>query len=134
MMHRWCNADITSTALAEMLSTWDPLSILAFFFVAYEQISLWDGKSSQSCLLCEMKLLLVFNFSYILKELKTIFLIHTSLRIRCYDSENHALKLFSNTNYLTHNMAMIQPSFTSSKWNMGENFGLKFHISYLHTP
>ena len=31
-------------------------------------------------------------------------------------------------------MAMIQPSFTSSKWNMGEIFGLKFHLSYLHTP
>ena len=28
----------------------------------------------------------------------------------------------------THNMAMIQPSFTCSKWNMGEMFGLKFHI------
>ena len=25
-------------------------------------------------------------------------------------------------------MAMIQHSFTSSKWNMGEIFGLKFHI------
>ena len=32
---------------------------------------------------------------------------------------------------LTHDMAMIQPSFTSSKWNMGEIFGLKFHLSYL---
>ena len=29
---------------------------------------------------------------------------------------------------LTHNMAMIQPSFTSSKWNMGENFGLKMIV------
>ena len=27
---------------------------------------------------------------------------------------------------LTHNMAMIQPSFTSSKWNMRKMFGLKF--------
>ena len=27
---------------------------------------------------------------------------------------------FEGKNYLTHNMAMIQPSFTSSKWNMGE--------------
>ena len=26
---------------------------------------------------------------------------------------------------LTHNMAMIQPSFTSSKWNMGDIFGQK---------
>ena len=30
---------------------------------------------------------------------------------------------------LTHDMAMIQPSFTSSKWNMVEIFGLKFHLS-----
>ena len=28
----------------------------------------------------------------------------------------------------THNMAMIQLSFTCSKWNMGEIFGLKFHL------
>ena len=34
----------------------------------------------------------------------------------------------------THNMAMIQPSFTSSKWNMCESFGLKFHLPYLHKP
>ena len=33
-------------------------------------------------------------------------------------------------NDLKHNMAMIKPSFTSSKWNMGEFFGLKFHILY----
>jgi hypothetical protein len=31
-------------------------------------------------------------------------------------------------------MAMIQPSFTSSKWNVGEIFGLKFHVSNLHAP
>ena len=30
-------------------------------------------------------------------------------------------------------MVMIQPLFTSSKWNMGENFGLKFPTSYVHT-
>ena len=35
---------------------------------------------------------------------------------------------------ITHNMTMIQPSFISSKWNMAEIFGLKFHLSYLHTP
>ena len=29
-------------------------------------------------------------------------------------------------------MDMIQPLFTCSKWNMGKNFGLKFHISYVH--
>ena len=34
---------------------------------------------------------------------------------------------------LTHDMATIQPSFSSSKWNMGEIFGFKFHLSYLHT-
>ena len=34
----------------------------------------------------------------------------------------------------TNDMAMIQLSFTSSKWNMGEIVGLKFHISYLYTP
>ena len=35
-----------------------------------------------------------------------------------------------------YDMAMIQPSFTSSKWNKGETFGLKFHLSYhhMHTP
>ena len=32
---------------------------------------------------------------------------------------------------LTHNMAMIQPSFTSTKWNMGEIFGLKSHLPYI---
>ena len=37
-------------------------------------------------------------------------------------------------NSLTHDMAMIQPLFPSSKWNLGKNFGLKFHLSYLHTP
>ena len=31
-------------------------------------------------------------------------------------------------NDLKHNMAMIQPSFTCSKWNISEIFGLKFHI------
>ena len=35
---------------------------------------------------------------------------------------------------LTHNMAMIQPLFPSSKWNKGEIFGLKFPISYVDTP
>ena len=30
-------------------------------------------------------------------------------------------------------MAMIQPLFTSTKWNMGEILGLKFHISYVLT-
>ena len=35
---------------------------------------------------------------------------------------------------LTHNMAMIQPSITSSKWNTGEICGLKFPISYVDTP
>ena len=35
---------------------------------------------------------------------------------------------------LTHDIAMIQPSFTSSKQNMGEMFGLKFHLSYLCIP
>ena len=28
---------------------------------------------------------------------------------------------------LTHDMAMIQPSFTSSKWNVGEIVELKFY-------
>ena len=28
--------------------------------------------------------------------------------------------IFLPVHRLTHNMAMIQPSFTSSKWNMGE--------------
>ena len=32
----------------------------------------------------------------------------------------------------TPNTPLIQPSFTSSKWNMGEFFGLNFHLSYLH--
>ena len=32
----------------------------------------------------------------------------------------------------TNNMAMIQLSFTSSKWNMGEIVGLKFHINTYH--
>ena len=35
---------------------------------------------------------------------------------------------------VTHNMAMIQPSFPSSKWNIGEISILKFHISYVNTP
>jgi hypothetical protein len=35
---------------------------------------------------------------------------------------------------LRHDKAMIQPSFTSSKWNMGEIFGLKFHLTYLRNP
>ena len=30
----------------------------------------------------------------------------------------------------THNIAMIQPPFTCSKWNMSEIFGLNFPISY----
>ena len=35
---------------------------------------------------------------------------------------------------LTHGTAMIQPSFTSSKWNMGEIFHLSFiyHICVSH--
>ena len=35
---------------------------------------------------------------------------------------------------ITHNMAMIQPSFTSSKWNMGEIFGLKFPKKNIEIP
>ena len=35
--------------------------------------------------------------------------------------------------YLTHDMAMIQPTFTSSKKKMGEIFGLKFHMHIQHT-
>ena len=31
-------------------------------------------------------------------------------------------------NDLKHNMAMIQPSFTSSKWNMGGIFGLEMMV------
>ena len=31
-------------------------------------------------------------------------------------------------------MVIIQPSFTSSKWNMGEIFGLTFHLSCVDTP
>ena len=37
----------------------------------------------------------------------------------------------SATSVLTHNMAMIQPLFSSSKWNMGEMlpfFGLKMIV------
>ena len=40
---------------------------------------------------------------------------------------------YSTYMVLTHNMAMIQPSFTSSKCNMSEIFGLKFHLSCVHT-
>ena len=36
--------------------------------------------------------------------------------------------------YLTHNKWEIQPYLTMSKWNMGEIFGLKFHLSSLHHP
>ena len=35
---------------------------------------------------------------------------------------------------LKHNRGAIHTSVNWSKWNMGENFGLKFHLSYLHTP
>ena len=38
---------------------------------------------------------------------------------------------------LTHVMlwlSMIQPLFSSSKWNMGEIFCLKFHLSCVHSP
>ena len=38
-----------------------------------------------------------------------------------------------NTIQLTPNMAMIQPSVTSSKWNMGEIFGFLYNIN-LHAP
>ena len=33
---------------------------------------------------------------------------------------------------LTHSIGAIQPSFTTSKRNMGEIYGLKFHLSYVH--
>ena len=29
-------------------------------------------------------------------------------------------------------MAVKQPSFTLSKWNMGEIYGLKFYLLYVH--
>ena len=35
---------------------------------------------------------------------------------------------------LTHDMAITQPSFTSSKWNMGEIFGLKFYLWLVYRP
>jgi hypothetical protein len=34
---------------------------------------------------------------------------------------------------LTHYMAVKQPSFAQSKWNMGEIYGLKFYLLYVHT-
>ena len=33
---------------------------------------------------------------------------------------------------LTPNMPLIHTSFMYSKWNMGEIFGLKFHLLYVH--
>ena len=33
---------------------------------------------------------------------------------------------------LTHYMAVKQPSFAQSKWNMGEIYGLKFYLLYVH--
>ena len=44
--------------------------------------------------------------------------------VTCIDNEivstEDSTTLFLNEWTLTHDMAMIQPSFTSSKWNMGE--------------
>ena len=34
---------------------------------------------------------------------------------------------------LTHSMLVIHPSFTQSKWNMGEICGLKFHLFHAYT-
>ena len=48
---------------------------------------------------------------------------------RTLRSQNECAELILPTLRLTHDMAMIQPSFTSSKWNMGEIF--MFKVSYV---
>ena len=49
--------------------------------------------------------------------------------------ENMGWKLFSMKSWwLTPNTPLIHTSFTYSKWNMGEIFGLNCHLSYLHAP
>ena len=45
-----------------------------------------------------------------------------------------SLELIFRRMNLTPNMWATQPSVTWWKWNMGEIFGLKFHLSYVHTP
>ena len=44
-------------------------------------------------------------------------------------SEFKNVLMYQNINSLTHDMAMIQPLFTSSKWSMGEFF-LLLNLSF----
>ena len=40
--------------------------------------------------------------------------------------------MFKCLKLLTHYIAVKQPSFTRSKWNMGEIYELKFYLLYEH--
>ena len=47
--------------------------------------------------------------------------------------EFEGLEINTVSTHLTHYSPLIQPQLTRPKWNMGEIFGLKFHICIICT-